>query len=130
MSPLDRASAVIIVAGGDDQLEAHLARALAEHTRWCRTNGVGVPGELGALLENLSASRGQGRTSPPVPPANMDDDRMLLAVDYRTAAARLAVSERTVRRMVAAGRIPAVTIGGCRRIRTDDLTDYVANLGG
>lgn len=108
----------------------HLVRALAEHERWCRTNRVEVPGELRDLLKALSARDGQGR--PPLGDGNAggDHESMLLALDYAAAGTRLGVSERTVRRIVADGRLPAVSISGCRRIRVADLADYVESLEG
>jgi excisionase family DNA binding protein len=40
----------------------------------------------------------------------------------------LSVSESTVRRAVHAGRLLAVEVAGCRRIRTADLAAYVESL--
>jgi excisionase family DNA binding protein len=42
-------------------------------------------------------------------------------VTIAQGAEHLSVSERTVRRAVADGRLPAVRIGRCIRIRLDDL---------
>jgi excisionase family DNA binding protein len=44
----------------------------------------------------------------------------------RTLAAYLAVSERTVRQMVADGRIPSYRIEGARRISAEDVDAYLA----
>ena len=51
-----------------------------------------------------------------------------LVVDYGTAARRLSVSERTVRRLVATGQLPAVKIGDLNRITVDDLAAFAAGL--
>ena len=58
-------------------------------------------------------------------------------IDLETAAARLAVSVRTVRRLVASGALPSVRILSARRIIATDLAAYIAsritsgnNLGG
>jgi excisionase family DNA binding protein len=51
-----------------------------------------------------------------------------LLVNYRVAVDAQAVSERSVRRLVAARRLPAVDLGGNRRIRTADLVAYVERL--
>ena len=48
----------------------------------------------------------------------------LLTLD--TAAARLAVSVRTVRRLITAGDLPSVRIRAARRILAGDLADYIA----
>ena len=114
-----RPTSLIIVA--DDRLRKHLARALADHLQWCRRNAVAAPPELSALLASLSdsdADRGGQAWS------NQRDDALLrdgLCVTYSAAAAALGVSVRTVRRLVASGRLRAVPVGGSRRILVDEL---------
>jgi excisionase family DNA binding protein len=51
-----------------------------------------------------------------------------LAMTYDEAARRLAVSSRTVRRLVANGELPRVDIGGCSRIATADLEAFAEGL--
>ena len=48
------------------------------------------------------------------------------AVDTTTAAARLGVSPRRVRQLIATGRLAATRIGGCWAIEVDTLTDHAA----
>lgn len=43
------------------------------------------------------------------------------------AAAYLAVSKRTLDRLVQAGELPAYRIGGHRRFRLDDIDSFVAS---
>ena len=45
------------------------------------------------------------------------------------AAARLDLSTRFVARLVAWGDLPSVLIGRSRRIRSDDLDRFIAQLG-
>ena len=85
-----------------------------------------VPAQLVELLSQL-ASAGQGRPKVADVEAEPHDSSVLL-LDYNAAAARLGVSERTVRRLVAAGSLPAVVVGGCRRVRAADLAGYVEAL--
>lgn len=47
-------------------------------------------------------------------------------IDLETAAARLAVSVRTVRRLIASGALPSVRILSARRIIATDLAAYIA----
>jgi excisionase family DNA binding protein len=54
---------------------------------------------------------------------------MALLLDYRHAGEWLDLSDRTVRRLVHDGELPAVKIGGATRIRRVDLEAYVENLG-
>ena len=44
------------------------------------------------------------------------------------AAALLGVSRAKLYELIASGALPAVTIDGCRRVRTDDLVSYVNAL--
>lgn len=72
-------------------------------------------------------SGGQGR--PNVAPGGEGQDTdLMLALSYDAAGRRLGVSGRTVRRLVAESKLPAVDIGACRRIRVADLAAYVAGL--
>lgn len=116
----------MVVLGLDDVLALHLTRALAEHGKWCRTNGIRLPEVLARLLDNLACA-GQERST--VAPGMFEpDDGAVLLLDYHAAAARLGVSERTVRRLAAAGKLAVVNVEGCRRIRATDLADYVKGL--
>jgi excisionase family DNA binding protein len=56
----------------------------------------------------------------------MDMDYLLLRVPE--AAAQLGISRAKLYEMIAAGTIPTVKIGGCRRIKSEDLRNYVARL--
>jgi excisionase family DNA binding protein len=48
------------------------------------------------------------------------------AVDTTNAAARLGVSPRRVRQLIATGRLAATRIGGCWAVDVDSLTDHAA----
>lgn len=48
-------------------------------------------------------------------------------IDLETAAARLAVSTRTVRRLIASGALPSVRILSARRIIATDLAAFIAS---
>ena len=48
-------------------------------------------------------------------------------LSLETAAARLAVSTRTLRRLLAAGDLPSVRIRAARRILASDLSTYIAS---
>jgi excisionase family DNA binding protein len=116
----------VAVLGLDDVVAQHLVRAVAEHARWCRTNGILLPSVLADLLAALACD---GQERPPVaPPVFEPDDGAVLLFDYHAAGRRLGVSERTVRRLAAAGKLAVVNVEGCRRIRATDLADYVKGL--
>lgn len=110
------AAALLVLS---DTLSAHISRALVEHLRWCRRNGVAEPPELAALLAALS---GQERPNLATQGERADPDAVLLG--YAAAGARLGISARTVRRRVAEGRIPVVRDGRRRLIRVSDLDAY------
>lgn len=63
------------------------------------------------------------------PPGDVDDGGMSrLLVDIDDAASVLDVSTATVKRLIKAGQLPAVKVGGSTRVRTTDLAGYVARL--
>ena len=88
-------------------------------------DGVRWSAKLEAAL--LLAIRGHSR-----PTLALADDRSddldVLTLNYGAAAARLGVSPRTLRRLIAAGELPVVMVGGHPRIRTADLVGYVERL--
>lgn len=98
-----------------------VADILAEHAGACRRNGIRPPGWLAYTL--LLASGGLERPTVALP-STMDD---ALLITYETAASLLATSTRTVRRLIAAGELPTVDVGG-PRIRRGDLVAYVDRL--
>lgn len=51
-----------------------------------------------------------------------------LLVKIPEAAAQLGVSRAKLYELIASGALPAVTVDGCRRVRTDDLRAYVEGL--
>ncbi|MDO8363054.1 MAG: helix-turn-helix domain-containing protein [Actinomycetota bacterium] len=118
---------MIVVGPVDPLLVRHLQRALSSHFRWCREQGVAVPAELRGLFDAL-ASDGQRRPTGARSGESGDDAAMLLALTYDQAAGRLGVSSRTVRRLVAAGSLPSVMVGGLPRVRAADLAAYVEGM--
>lgn len=118
----------MLILLGDD-LRRHLAAAVAEHVRRLRRDGLAVPAELTRLTAAISASGGPERPTLDDASSRVDSAGMQpLTVDYRDAAEVLGVSERSVRRAVRAGDLPAVRVAGSVRIRTADLTGYVEGL--
>ncbi len=53
-------------------------------------------------------------------------DALLLKVPE--AAAQLGISRAKLYELLSSGALPSVRVDGCRRVRTDDLLDFVANL--
>jgi excisionase family DNA binding protein len=107
---------------------AYAARELTAYAARCRTDGVTMPVDLQALLA-LLANSGQRRPFLGLSAVDGDDAAMeALALDYRTVAGRLGVSDRTVRRLVRSRELPAVRIGGQPRVRTADLQEFVDGL--
>ena len=109
----------------DGPVAMHLSRAVAEHLRWCRRQGITPPPELADLLAALEATSGPER--PGIAPPSADPEP--LYVGYEDAAARLSVSSRTVRRMVTGGRLPARRIGRRRVIAVADLVALAQREG-
>lgn len=113
--------------GGERQLLAALRIYMAQQRR----NGVVLHPDLLELMRSVEARSGQERPRIAPPSAAPDTAAMPpILVDYAAAALALGVSVRTVRRRVAEGRLPTVTLGRARRIPTSALLDLAqANAG-
>lgn len=120
--------------GGGPSLDllVHVAAALSGHARRLRADGSPVPPlveELTALLlECIRTRSGASAVDPAVGEAASPDPVPRLLLTKGEAAAQLGVSVRTVERLVAAGRLPAVHIEGACRIRVTDIAAYVEEL--
>lgn len=95
-----------------------------------RRNSLKPPAGIPELLEEVGfrVSRGQGG-SPLDRPEGARQAGITaspMAVKYETAAELLEVSMSTIKRMVKAGDLPTVSLGGTRRIRVSDLESLVA----
>jgi excisionase family DNA binding protein len=110
----------------------HLALALPRHVRRLRQDGVPVPVEVDEWAAFLVHSAG---IRPEL--TVVDDDPggpqhapvvARLLVTKAEAAERLSVSERTIERLVAAGRLPLVHVERTARIRVSDLEAFVHRL--
>lgn len=49
-------------------------------------------------------------------------------LSVQDAAARLAVSPRTIWKLLHSGRISSVRVASCRRIRSDEVDRFIAGL--
>lgn len=112
-------------------LAAHLATAITVHRRSLVDQEYPMPPGLDVLLGQLrtyAARSGQPSTPLPARDDSRDMDPALL--DYPAVSRRLGVSERTVRRLVAAGALPAVRVGNAVRLHPDDLTTWIDDQRG
>jgi excisionase family DNA binding protein len=113
-------------------LIVHLAMALSRHVVERRRDCRSVPAEieeLATVLVHFVRSRLETTTVDGLVGAAHDAfvmDRLLLT--RREAAERLGVSERTIDRLVASGRLPVVHVERAARLRVSDLEAYVQGL--
>lgn len=112
-------------------IAAHLARAISKHEAECRRDGVLLPPALPLLVDFLvSLASARQDATPLADLANADHsgpmERTLLT--KRETAAELRCSVRTVERMISAGRLAAVELGGQLRVRRVDLDAFVESL--
>lgn len=114
-----------------DELPAFLAHAIAAHAREWQRNGLRVPpvalalaGWCTEVAQNGTGAQKVSQSEPVGHGVHMAP--LLLTVPE--AAALLAVSVRTVRNMLADGRLEKVKIAGATRIRRGDV-EAVALLG-
>lgn len=119
--------------GGNTELLAHLAIALARYSKERRRNGLGMSEDLLALAEffQFHATTRQGATplgdGGDLPDAGGMTNHPLLT--KREAAAALRVSVRTLERLVVSGALPVVHMGRVSRVRRTDLENYIESLG-
>jgi excisionase family DNA binding protein len=118
----------LLVLELDDALRGHLALAVRMHRVQLRRNGRPVPRGLVALEAAFCVPVRQGATEVADPVQPQDAGGMALAITLDKTARTLGVSRRSVERMIAAGVLPAVSIGGIRRVRVRDLEKYVDSL--
>lgn len=129
---------VIVVVLADRRTARDAAAALTagrnDVRAQARRDGLGPPADYDALVSvfNQAARSGQERPESPAdaemwsPPEAMPQ----LLLTYLDAGRVLGgLSERQVRRLVALGDLPAVTVADrARRIHVDDVTEYAARL--
>jgi excisionase family DNA binding protein len=93
--------------------------------RW-RALGVGEHGrEICQDLEFVRP-RAPGQSTRMLNRGGINMDNLLLKVPE--AAQRLGISRAKLYELIADGQLPSVKIGGCRRIRSQDLVTYVNDL--
>ena len=110
----------------DWKARGHVAAALKAHVAWCRRQSIPIPAAVVELLSALTMADASGQTRPGNQTAIPTSDAGAVLISFDAAAARLGVSTRTVRRLVAAGQLHAVTIGSRgRRVHVDDLTTFI-----
>lgn len=101
----------------------HLARAVENFDRRCRQDGHDASQILAALLPAVDKG-GPGRTKSRKPTAAVQTVPSML-LNYSDAAAVLAVSVRSVQRLVAGNELAVVRVGNAPRIHRRDLTEFV-----
>ena len=110
----------------------HLALAITRYTRQLRNDRLPVPptlDELAAFLTMYVRTRhaATGVAGEYGAPEDVPVMPRLL-ITKAEAAERLAVSVRTVERLITAGRLPLVHVEGAARLRVADLEAYVDAL--
>jgi excisionase family DNA binding protein len=120
---------VIIACSPDPNDAAHVRRALALYDRHLRSQGRRLPASLrGDICHVPAATDGQDRTARDLTGDEVDGDPVQLLLTYAEAGRRLNVSERGVRRLVAAGELPVKRIGRRALVDPADLAAFVATL--
>ncbi len=95
-----------------------------------KADGLPHDSELSDFVTALAgARRGPAGTTLDESLSNADsDDVTPRLLTYAEAAARLSVSQRQVKRLIASGLLRRVRIGTAARVHTDELTDYMTIL--
>lgn len=113
-------------------LLTHLGRALSLEQERCRRDGYTAPPEIKALTDLLLDWASAVLSGPEVangcggPDAAFVPAPLLLPLGG--VAEYLGCSLSTVKRLIADGSLPTVTVGGTRRVRRIDVEAYVEGL--
>jgi excisionase family DNA binding protein len=102
--------------------------ALVRHVCFPEPSASAEPPRASSVRKRLSlvAFPGEGCHAAPDTAEEKDMDPLLIKIP--DAAAQLGVSRAKLYELIATGALPAVKVDGCRRIRTQDLYDFVARL--
>lgn len=111
---------------------AHLSIALRRYREQLRRDGMAPPVELRAL-ERFFAERASSSAVGVHSGSALDgfavfvnsQDVIPRTHSYEQAAGLLGCSRSTVKRLIAAGRLPTVEVGRRRRVHTADLEQYL-----
>lgn len=109
----------------------HAGKALQGWSAYCRQRGAEMPPELDALAETLLLWVTTDLGGSPLEVlAGMTDGRSMepLLMDTEDAAAVMAVSPSTVKRLVRSGDLTSVKVGRRTLFRRDDLEQFTAQL--
>lgn len=110
---------------------AHIVRALARHEVECRRNATAVPAAVPLVRELLESLATMRQDATPLGDLGgvADGEPMTPALlTKREVAVSLRCSVRTVERLLAAGAMAAVQMGGRTLIRPADLAAYVESM--
>lgn len=106
----------------------HLEVALRRHVEALRRDGRPVPGCVVSAVTTVATIRlAATRLDPSVDTADAGEVPSLLLVK-RDAGRLLGVSERTIERLISAGKLPAVRLDGALRIHRADVAAFADSL--
>jgi excisionase family DNA binding protein len=116
-----------------DELDAlQLVEALTDRLRWARDNTSPcrpfIRHAAETILKRLTEDQGGSTLAEILAVLDARPMPAQLLLTYQDAAAALAVSVPTVKRLVASGALRAVKVGGAVRIAMVDLEDYARSL--
>jgi excisionase family DNA binding protein len=111
---------------------AFITHALRDLARTYRRNGAVVPAGVTQLASHLISGVNGGQAGSSNDTTPQTEERVSngpsLLVRYETAAELLEISVRTVKRLIAAGELQPVRLGGTSRLRRVDLETYIDQL--
>lgn len=109
----------------DPELAYHLHKALDLEIEWAKRVGCRLPQRIytfhQAMRSKVIESQARTRAEFTAPTEHSEIQEPPLLVPYAEAARRLALSKRTIGRMIADGELRPVSVGKTKRIAVADI---------
>jgi excisionase family DNA binding protein len=125
-----RSAPVVMSPSSEDA--AFIVHAIRELANTYRRNGATVPSGVMLLRAHLISGVTSGHAGSGNDDRGQTEERVShgppLLLKYGTAAQLLEVSVSTVKRLVKAGELHPVPIGGAARLRRTELENYINNV--
>ncbi len=128
---MPRRDADLLVLEVSAEVAGHVCVAVQQHVKSCRRMGLALPGELSEIERALANRARRGQSGTPLEDLWQVRDAQQMTprlLTFAETAQVLGISERTVKRLVAAQELASVRVLGAARIPLVVLEAYLERL--